>query len=149
GGSQRGGAGPDAQSPRRRRKGRLFESTMADAREFSNEEIAPGEEHRTFYALSVPKRLVAMFSGPFANLVLGILLMAMSLLGVGVMASATTVGTVVEWAVPASVAAQRCAEEQNTCRDDDQRTPAWEAGIEPGDEIAAIAGVETKDWGQL
>src|SRR5699024_758128 len=74
GGSQRGGAGPDAQAPRRRRKGRLFENTMADAREFSNEEIAPGEEHRTFYALSVPKRLVVMFSGPFVNLVLGILI---------------------------------------------------------------------------
>src|SRR5699024_2548144 len=116
GGSQRGGAGPDAQSPRRRRKGRLFESTMADAREFSNEEIAPGEEHRTFYALSVPKRLVVMFSGPFVNLVLGILIMAISLMGIGVMTPTTTVETVVECAVPASEAAQRSAEEQNTCR---------------------------------
>src|SRR5699024_9570167 len=76
GGAQRGGAGPDGQPPRRRRKWRLFESTLADGREFSNEEIAPGEEHRTFYALSVPKRLVVMFSGPFVNLVLGILIMA-------------------------------------------------------------------------
>ncbi|WP_298416096.1 site-2 protease family protein [Brevibacterium sp.] len=149
GGSQSGGAGPDAQAPRRRRKGRLFENTMADAREFSNEEIAPGEEHRTFYALSVPKRLVVMFSGPFVNLVLGILIMAISLMGIGVMTPTTTVETVVECAVPASEAAQRSAEEQNTCRDDDQLTPAWEAGIEPGDEITAIAGVETKDWGQL
>src|SRR5699024_12109490 len=34
GGSQRGGDGPDAPAPRRRRTGRLFENTMAHAREF-------------------------------------------------------------------------------------------------------------------
>ncbi|MGC3020139.1 M50 family metallopeptidase [Brevibacterium sp. FAM 24630] len=140
----------DGDSPRRnRRKGRLFENTMADAREFSNQEIEPGEEHRTFYALSVPRRLVVMFAGPFVNLVLGILIMAISLLGIGVMTPTTTVQTVVECAVPASEAQQRPASEQNTCRADDQLTPAWEAGIEPGDEITAIAGVETKDWDQL
>ena len=122
---------------------------MADAREFSNQEIEPGEEHRTFYALSVPKRLVVMFSGPLVNLVLGILIMGISLLGIGVITPTTTVQTVVECAVPASEAAQRPASEQNTCRDDDQLTPAWEAGIKPGDEITAIAGTETKDWDQL
>ena len=47
------------------RKGRLFENTLADAREFSNRGIEPGEEHRTFYALNLPKRLVVMFGGPF------------------------------------------------------------------------------------
>ncbi|UVI34856.1 M50 family metallopeptidase [Brevibacterium spongiae] len=133
----------------RQRKGRLFENTMADAREFSNQEIEPGEEHRTFYALSVPKRLVVMFAGPFVNLILGILIMAISLLGIGVTTPTTTVQTVVECAVPASEAQQRPASEQNTCRDDDQLTPAWEAGIKPGDEITAIAGVETKDWDRL
>lgn len=134
---------------RKKRKGRLFEDTMADAREFSNQEIAPGEEHRTFYALSVTKRLVVMFSGPFVNLVLGILIMGISLLGIGVVTPTTTVQTVVECAVPASEAQQRPASEQNTCRPDDQLTPAWEAGIKPGDEITSIAGVETKDWDQL
>ncbi|WP_152348230.1 M50 family metallopeptidase [Brevibacterium sp. CFH 10365] len=134
---------------RKKRKGRLFENTMADAREFSNQEIEPGEEHRTFYALSVPKRLVVMFSGPFVNLVLGILIMGISLLGIGVVTPTTTVQTVVECAVPASEAQERPASEQNTCRPDDQLTPAWEAGIKPGDEITAIAGVETKDWDQL
>lgn len=45
--------------------------------------------------------------------------------------------------------AATAASEQNTCRPDDQLTPAWEAGIKPGDEITSIAGVETKDWDQL
>ena len=148
GGSASGDAAP-LRRDRKKRKGRLFEDTMADAREFSNQEIEPGEEHRTFYALSVPKRLVVMFSGPLVNLVLGILIMGISLLGIGVITPTTTVQTVVECAVPASEAAQRPASEQNTCRDDDQLTPAWEAGIKPGDEITAIAGTETKDWDQL
>ncbi|WP_166972694.1 M50 family metallopeptidase [Brevibacterium atlanticum] len=134
---------------RKRRRGRLFENTMADAREFSNQDIEPGEENRTFYALSVPKRLVVMFAGPFVNLILGILIMAVSLLGIGVTTPTTTVQTVVECAVPASEAQQRPADEQNTCRDDDQRTPAWEAGMQPGDEVTAIAGVETTDWDRL
>src|SRR5699024_5800740 len=41
------------------------------------------------------------------------------------------------------------AAEQTSSRGDDQLAPAWEAGIEPGDEITAIAGVETQDWDQL
>lgn len=134
---------------RRQRKGRLFENTMADAREFSNQEIEPGEEHRTFYALSIPKRLVVMFSGPLVNLVLGIIIMAISLLGIGVLTPTTTVETVVECAVPASEAAQRPADAKNTCQDDDPLTPAWEAGIKPGDEITSVAGVETEDWDEL
>ncbi|RAE31577.1 zinc metalloprotease, partial [Burkholderia multivorans] len=84
----------DAERRPKKRKGRLFENTMADAREMSNDEIAPGEEHRTFYALSVPKRLVVMFAGPFVNLVLGIIIMAISLMGIGVMTPTTTVATV-------------------------------------------------------
>ena len=142
------GADADGKRPRKR-KGRLFENTMADAREMSNDEIAPGEEHRTFYALSVPKRLVVMFAGPFVNLVLGIFIMAISLMGIGVMTPTTTVATVVECAVPASEAAQRPAAQQNTCQPGDQLTPAWEAGFKPGDEITSVAGVKTGNWDEL
>ncbi|QQB14013.1 M50 family metallopeptidase [Brevibacterium casei] len=144
------GAGDEANlRPRTKRKGRLFENTMADAREMSNDEIEPGEEHRTFYALSVPKRLVVMFAGPFVNLVLGIVIMAISLLGIGVMTPTTTVQTVVECAVPASEANQRPAADRNACLPGDQLTPAWEAGFEPGDRITSVAGVETENWDEL
>lgn len=135
--------------PRKQRRGRLFENTMADARDFSNQEIEPGEEHRTFYALNVPKRLVVMFAGPLVNLVLGIIIMAISLIGIGVMTPTTSVQTVVECAVPASEAAQRPASEKETCQDDDPLTPAWEAGIKPGDDITSVAGVSTDSWDEL
>lgn len=133
----------------RRRRGRLFERSMADAREFSNQEIGPGEERRTFYALSVPKRLVVMFGGPAVNLVLGILIMAVVMLGFGVVQPTTTVATVVECAVPASEAAKRPAEERSTCREGDPLTPAWEVGIKPGDVIVAIDGEATQSWEEL
>lgn len=146
GGDQPGANRSDGQRRGRQRRGRLFENTMADAREFSNHEIEPGEEHRTFYALSVPKRLVVMFSGPFVNLVIGVAIMAISLLGIGVMTPTTTVATVVECAVDAGTAAKRPADQRNVCQPDDQLTPAWQAGIKPGDEITAIAGVATPTW---
>lgn len=142
----------DTQAPRRPRKqkrGRLFENTMADARDFSNQEIEPGEENRTFYALNVPKRLVVMFSGPLVNLVLGILIMGISLIGIGISTPTTTVATVVECAVPTSEAAQRPADQKETCQEDDPLTPAWEAGIKPGDDITSVAGVATEDWDEL
>ncbi len=135
--------------PRRARRGRLFETTMSDARDYSNQEIEPGEEHRTFYALNVPRRLVVMFAGPFVNLVLGILIMAISLLGIGVMTPTTTVATVVECAVDASEAASRPADQRNACQSGDRLTPAWEAGIEPGDRITSVAGVPAEDWETL
>ena len=146
----RGGLDTEApRRPRKQKRGRLFENTMVDARDFSNQEIEPGEEHRTFYALNVPKRLVVMFSGPLVNLVLGILIMAISLIGIGIMTPTTTVATVVECAVPASEADQRPADQKETCQDDDPLTPAWEAGIKPGDDITSVAGVATDDWDEL
>lgn len=131
------------------RKGRLFENTLADAREFSNRGIEPGEEHRTFYALNLPKRLVVMFGGPFMNLLLGIAILALVLLGIGVPGPSTTVATVVECAVPASEAQARQAAGNDDCKPDDQLTPAWETGIEPGDTILEIGGTPVESWDHM
>lgn len=147
-------AAGDQDPPVRRRGllGRLtrpFAESMEDARELSNEELAPGEEHRAFYSLSVPKRLVVMFGGPFVNLVLGIALLAISLLGIGLPGPTTTVATVVECAVPAAEAQQRSAADRERCLPGDEPAPAWEAGIEPGDEITAIAGTRVETWEEM
>lgn len=131
------------------RRPRLFAHTLEDAREFANEELAPGEEGRSFYALSVPKRLVVMFGGPCVNLVLGILLFAISLMGIGAPVPSTTVQTVVECAVPASVAQERPEAERNTCAPEDPLTPAWELGIQPGDRVVSVDGVPADDWDTL
>lgn len=134
---------------RARRPARLFATAVDDARALSNEELAPGEEHRAFYALSVPRRLVVMFGGPAVNLVLGIAALAVSLLGIGLPGPTTTVETVVECAVPATTAAQRTEAEQTECQPQDPLTPAWEAGIAPGDTIVAIDGQRVDDWDSM
>ncbi|GAA4284961.1 hypothetical protein GCM10022261_24920 [Brevibacterium daeguense] len=143
------GAGAEAPGARSRRRGRLFERTMADAREFSNQEIDPGEEHRTFYALTVPRRLVVMFGGPFVNLLLGIGVMAIVLLGIGTIQPTTTVASTVECAVPASEAVERPADQRTACQPGDPLTPAWEIGLQPGDVIVSIDGTELDDWDEL
>ncbi|WP_029089929.1 M50 family metallopeptidase [Brevibacterium album] len=129
------------------RSPRFLARTVADAREFSNEDLAPGEEHRSFYALSVPKRLVVMFGGPCVNLVLGIGIFAISLMGIGAPAPTTTVQTVVECAVPAETAAER--PEDAGCLESDPLTPAWELGVQPGDTVVSVDGVATEDWDTL
>ena len=131
---------------RRRRRARLFATAVEDARIMSNEDLDPGEEDRAFYSLSVPKRLVVMFGGPFVNLVLGIVALGVSLVGIGLPGPTTTVETVVECAVPATTAAQRTEAQQAECQPGDQLTPAWETGIEPGDTIVSVDGTEVEDW---
>jgi len=55
---------------RRRKDGSL--GMVGEARAEALEEIQPGEEHRAFYHLSVPKKLIVMAGGILTNLVLGI-----------------------------------------------------------------------------
>ena len=61
---------------RRRKDGSL--GMVGEARAEALEEIQPGEEHRAFYHLSVPKKLVVMAGGILTNLVLGIVLLAVA-----------------------------------------------------------------------
>ena len=55
--------------------------------------VAVGEEDRTFYRLPVWKRIVIMFGGPFMNLLIGVVLFGVLLMGFGTPQSSTTVGT--------------------------------------------------------
>ena len=142
-------AGGSASARRATRKPRMFERTMDDARDYSNQFIEPGEEHRTFYALSVPKRLAVMFGGPLVNLLLGILILGIMLLGVGVPTLGTTVSTVSECAVPASEMAKRAPADQERCLPGDQSTPAAEVGIAPGDTVLSIGGKPMYTWDDI
>ena len=73
------------------RMGLMIES----AREEVLAEIAPEDEPRTFYRLSVPKKLTVMFGGPFMNLVIATILFTVSLSVIGRPAVNTTVSEVV------------------------------------------------------
>ena len=119
----------------------FFRGLVQDARDSSMESITPGDEDRAFYRLPVWKRIIVMLGGPFMNLVLGILLFAVLLMGFGVAQPSTTVGSVSACALPAT-------SERETCEPGDPAAPGAAAGIEPGDRIVSVAGEPISSWNE-
>lgn len=137
-------ADPDARAEERlRRRGlRGWVSNVADdARAASAEEVAPGEEGRTFYALSTPKKLAVMFGGPVVNLILSALLIGIVLVGIGLPVATSTLATVSSCALPAGQA--------RDCTSEDPAAPAVAAGFEPGDVVVSWGGTPTADWAEV
>ncbi len=129
--------------PRRdQRKGRLAEFVQS-ARDASAEEILPGEEHRAFYNLSTPKKLVVMFGGPFVNLVIAFVLFVAIFTTFGIQQPTSTLGSVSQCVLPATAPADA------TCADDSAPAPAAAAGLLPGDTITQWDGHEITSWEQL
>lgn len=119
----------------------FMDTLVQDARTTAFEGIPAGEEHRTFYKLPVPKRIIIMLGGPFMNLVLAFVFFAIVLVGFGIPQISTTVGAVNECIVPANSQATECAA-------DDPASPAAEAGLQAGDRILSIGGEPITDYAQ-
>ncbi|MFJ3403937.1 M50 family metallopeptidase [Promicromonospora sp. NPDC090134] len=134
---------PPAPAGTRRRSG-FWGELVADARDASVAEVRPGEEHRAFYNLSTPKKLIVMFGGPFMNLVIATVLLGVILVGYGTMVTSTTVAQLSE-CVPASVTSTATGDD---C-EGQPAAPAAAAGLQPGDEIVAFGGAEVHTWSQL
>jgi membrane-associated protease RseP (regulator of RpoE activity) len=97
----------------------------------------------------VPKKVVVMMGGPVMNLVIAVVLLTglVTLYGQQVVKDGAVVASVSECVVPASQAAAK-----TTCSPSDPKTPAFTAGIKPGDRILSIAGQpikRTTDVGRL
>jgi membrane-associated protease RseP (regulator of RpoE activity) len=120
----------------------FFSRMAADAREASAEEIRPGEDHRAFYRLSTPKKLVVMLGGPVMNLVIAVVLLAVVYVGIGTLGSSTTLSAVSQCVLPASSTATECT-------DADPAAPGAEAGLRPGDTVVAYDGAPVESWEQL
>jgi len=124
---------------RRRRDGRA--TLVEEAREYALAEVRPGEERRTFYALSVPKKLVVMLGGPVMNLLIAVVLLAVILVGFGTPAYTTTLSNVQE-CLPADPAATECAA-------DDPAGPGAVAGLRPGDTVLSWGGTPVESWDEV
>jgi membrane-associated protease RseP (regulator of RpoE activity) len=114
-----------------------FSQLADEARQLSLEEIKPGDEDRVFYKLSVPKRVVIMMGGPMMNLLIAVVLLTglVTLYGVSVPKPGAEVASVSECVVPAAEAATKTA-----CATTDPKTPAYQAGIHPGDVLVSVDG---------
>ncbi|WP_127571083.1 M50 family metallopeptidase [Georgenia faecalis] len=127
---------PQGTPARRRADGRA--TLVEEAREVSLEEVRPGEEGRTFYALSVPKKLVVMLGGPVMNLLIATVLLAVVVTGFGVATYTATLGSV-----------QQCLAEDpeaTGCAAEDPPAPGAAAGLAPGDTVVSWAGTPTRTW---
>jgi membrane-associated protease RseP (regulator of RpoE activity) len=125
------------------RMGLMIES----ARDEVLAEIAPEDEPRTFYRLSVPKKLTVMFGGPFMNLVIATILFTISLSVIGRPAVTTTVSEVVA-CVPTSANPNGIASTSGTC-EGGVSTPASEIGLVAGDKLLTVNGLAISTWEDL
>jgi membrane-associated protease RseP (regulator of RpoE activity) len=125
------------------RMGLMIES----AREEVLAEIAPEDEPRTFYRLSVPKKLTVMFGGPFMNLVIATILFTISFSVIGRPAVTTTVSEVVA-CVPTSANPNGIASTSGAC-EGGASTPASEIGLTTGDQLLAVNGMQIATWEDL
>lgn len=137
--------GPEGAAAARRRQRRPgpFAQMVSDAREMAAEEVVPGEEHRSFHSLSVPRRIVIMLGGPVVNLVIATLLLGAYITTTGLPQTVPTVGTVSQCVLPATSA-------QTECAPGDTPSPAAQAGLQPGDRILSVDGVAADgDWARV
>ena len=125
------------------RMGQMIES----AREEVLAEISPADESRTFYRLSVPKKLTVMFGGPFMNLVIATILFTISLSVIGRPVVSTTVSDVVA-CMPTSANPNGIASTSGEC-EGGINTPASEIGLAAGDKLIAVNGIEIAAWEDL
>lgn len=113
---------------------------IAEARNASAEEIVPGEEHRAFYRLSTPKKILVMAGGTLTNLVVGALLIGGVLVAYGEGQASTTVAMVGQCILPAD------AEGERECTDADPVSPADVAGVQVGDVLVSFDGQPIEEW---
>ncbi|HHW83770.1 MAG TPA: site-2 protease family protein, partial [Actinomycetales bacterium] len=125
-------------SPPLDRHGRL--TLVEEARAASREDLGPGEEHRDFASLSVPKKLAVMFGGPLMNWLLALVLLLVVFVGLGTGTATTRIQSISECLPEVGV---------TECAADAAPSPAHEAGFQLGDRVTHWNGVPVDEWTEL
>lgn len=122
-----------------------FSQLMDQARQDSMDEVGPADRDRVFYKLSVPKKVTVMLGGPMMNFVIAAVLLTgiFTLYGVDVPKEGAVVATVSECVVPVQESTK------TTCAPTDAKTPAYLAGLLPGDKLISINGQKVTSSGTL
>ena len=117
----------------------MFQTLATEARSAAHEEVGPEDSNRVFYKLPVWKKIIIMLGGPFMNLLIGVVLMGVLLMGFGMAQATTTVSEVnacqVAYGEPVPADLTNCT-----------KTPAAAAGLLPGDVITSFDGKAVTDW---
>lgn len=132
------------QKPSKSRR-RYFQTLAQQAREDAAAELTEHDQGRTFISLPVWKRIIIMLGGPFMNLVIALVITAILVTSFGVATPTTKVSDVFECMTETTDAAAMEAE----CGSEDEPSPAWEAGLRPGDTVTQFNNQRVSDWDEL
>ncbi len=132
------------QEPSKARK-QYFQTIAHQARADAAAELTEEDTGRTFISLPVWKRIIIMLGGPFMNLVIALVITALLVTTFGVATPTTKVHDVFECMTETTDASALEAE----CGPEDNPSPAWEAGLRPGDEITHFNNEPVDDWDEL
>ena len=120
----------------------FFADMVLAARNAHSEHVTPADKNRMFYQLPVYKRMIIMFGGPFMNLLLGTVLMVLVLVGIGTNQQSNLIAQV-------SPCVITNLDSKTSCSAGDPYSPAVLAGLNAGDRILSINGVEFENWNSL
>ena len=120
----------------------MFQTLATEARSVAHEEVGPGDEGRVFYKLPVWKKIIIMLGGPAMNMVIGLVLLAVLLMGFGVAQATTTISDVSK----CQVAAGETVDPDSA---DCKLTPAAAAGLQPNDKVTSFDGKAVTSWDEL
>ena len=118
----------------------LWQRITAGAQPTEQIEIAPEDQGKTFYELAPWKKLIIMFGGPFANLLIALVLALVLFSGFGTYERTSTVRDIVS-CVP-SDANPNCAETTPA-------SPSSKAGLLAGDKIISFDGQPVTRWADV
>ena len=124
-----------------------FSLMIADARAQSLEEVTQADRNRVFWKLPVLKRLIIMLGGPVMNLVIAILLFAITFMGIGVPGPSNTVNQVLA-CLPTSANPNGVASTDGSCGAGSP-TGAQLMGLQSGDQLVGVNDVRTTDWDEF
>ncbi|GAA4471558.1 site-2 protease family protein [Enteractinococcus fodinae] len=126
-------------------RAQYFQTMAHQAREDAAAQLTEHDSGRTFISLPVWKRIIIMLGGPFMNLVIALVITAILVSTFGVATPTTKVHDVFECMTETTDASALDAE----CDPDDEPSPAWEAGLRPGDEITHFNNQPVDSWDDL
>ncbi|GAB2833821.1 site-2 protease family protein [Actinocorallia aurea] len=127
-----------------------FQMLIDSAREGSLEEVGPDDRDRVFYSKKWWQKLLIMFAGPAANLLLAFVFFAVLIMGFGTMQATPTVSSVAKCTIPAAEAYQADGTPRECTAEETARsTPAALAGLQAGDRFVSFDGEKIDDYPEL
>jgi len=123
----------------------MFTQLISDARAAEWELIQPEDSPRLFYKLPWWKKVIVMAGGPSVNILIAFLIFS------GIFATYGNQGD--ERALPVVNQVSPCVvpyqEDGRDCRVADPYSPAYKAGLHPGDRFVSFNGESITSWDQL